>query len=411
LIEGRCPAYITPERFWTNQERLAANQCKAKGACREGASLLGGLLVCGRCGRRMVIQYAGKAKNLRYLCNRAKGAYADPVCLNIAGSGLDAFVTNQILAALRPAALELSLAAAADWEAERQRLETHWRQQLERAQYEVDRAARSYQAVEPENRLVSHELERRWEAALREQQILEEGFARFRRQRPGELTEAQRQQIRLLAQDVPALWHARTTSWAERQQIVRLLIEQVVIRVEGQSEQAQLTIRWAGGYTSQHAFTRSLNRYEDRSDFQDLCKRVAALRDQGLTHAAVAEQLNSEGFRPLKRRTVFTGKMVADLLAKQVRPESTNQADGLKADEWLLADLARKVGMPTVTLRLWIRWGWVHARRLPLPNGPWAIWADDEELARMRQLRQCSRASSAAQSWRALTTPKPRGSA
>lgn len=148
---------------------------------------------------------ASSAKNLRDLCNRAKSAYADPVYLNIAGSGLDAFVTDQVLAALRPATLELSLAAAADWEAEQQRLESHWRQQLERAQYEVDRAARSYQAVEPENRLVSRELERRWEAALREQQVLEEEFARFRRQQPGELTEAQRQQIRLLAQDVPGL--------------------------------------------------------------------------------------------------------------------------------------------------------------------------------------------------------------
>lgn len=411
LIEGRCPAYITPKRFWANQERLAANQCKAQGACREGASLLGGLLVCGRCDRRMVIQYAGKRKNLRYLCNRAKSHYADTVCLNIAGSGLDAFVTDQVLAALQPAALELSLAAAADWEAERQRLERHWHQQLERAQYEVDRAARSYQAVEPENRLVSRELERRWEAALRDQQVLEEEFARFRRQQPGELTEAQRQQIRLLSQDVPALWHAPTTSWAERQQIVRMLIEQVVIRIEGQSEQAQLAIRWAGGFTSQHAFTRSLNCYERRSDFGDLCQRIAALREQGLTLAAVAERLNIEGIRPLKRRTGFTEKMVADLLAKHVSPRSTKQADGLKADEWLLGDLARQVGMPTVTLRLWIRWGWVHARKLPMPNGPWAIWADDEELARMRQLRQCSRASSAAQSWRALTTPKPRGPA
>jgi hypothetical protein len=327
----------------------------------------------------------------------------------MAGSGLDSFVTDQVLAALQPAALELSLAAAADWEAEQQRLETHWRQQLERAQYEVDRAARSYQAVEPENRLVSRELERRWEAALREQQSLEEEFARFRRQQPGELTDAQRQQIRLLAQDVPRLWRAPTTSWAERQRIVRLLIEQVVIRVEGQSEQAHLTIRWAGGYASQHVFTRSLNCYEHRSDFRGLYERIAALREQGLTFAEVAEHLNTEGFRPLKGRTGFTGKMVADLLANHVRPRSTNQADGLKADEWLLGDLARQVGMPTVTLRLWIRWGWVHARRLPLPNGPWAIWADDEELARMRQLRQCSRASSTAQSWRALTTPKARG--
>ena len=62
LLEGRCPAYITPERFWANQERLAANRARseAAGAVRQGPSLLGGLLVCGRCGQRMMVSYSGR---------------------------------------------------------------------------------------------------------------------------------------------------------------------------------------------------------------------------------------------------------------------------------------------------------------------------------------------------------------
>ena len=109
----------------------------------------------------------------------------------------------------------------------------------------------------------------------------------------------------------------------ERQQMVRLLIEQIVIHDEGESEQARITIQWAGGYTSQHTFKKSLDRYEKRSDYGELCKRIAALREQGLSFAEMAVRLNSEeGFRPLRRTSGFDGGTVSRLLARQIRPES-----------------------------------------------------------------------------------------
>ena len=121
LLEGRCPAYITPERFWANQERLAANRARsdAAGAVRQGPSLLGGILRCGRCGRRMTVTYSGPANRLRYLCSRAMVDYAEPVCQGLAGGVLDDLVAAQVRTALEPAALELSLMAADDLERER----------------------------------------------------------------------------------------------------------------------------------------------------------------------------------------------------------------------------------------------------------------------------------------------------
>ena len=198
LLEGRCPAYIAPERFWANQERLAANRARsdAAGAVRQGPSLLGGILRCGRCGRRMAVAYCGPASRLRYQCSRAMVDYAEPVCQGLAGGVLDDLVAAEVLTALEPAALELSLMAADDLERERARLHQDRRQELERARYEAERASRQYDAVEPENRLVARELERRWEEALKEQRRLEEDYARFSRDQPRGLAAGEREQIR-----------------------------------------------------------------------------------------------------------------------------------------------------------------------------------------------------------------------
>jgi hypothetical protein len=135
LLEGRCPAYLTPERFWTNQQRPDANRARADagGAVREGPSLLGGLLVCGRWGQRLMVSYSGRASRLRYSCSRAAIEYAAPQCQGLAGRILDELVAAQVLTALQPAALELSLTAADDLEQQREQLHHHWQQQQERA--------------------------------------------------------------------------------------------------------------------------------------------------------------------------------------------------------------------------------------------------------------------------------------
>ena len=132
-----------------------------------------------------------------------------------------ALVTEQVLLALKPAALQLSLHALADVAQERQRLDRHWQQQLERARYDTQQAERRYQLVDSANRLVANTLEQRWEESLRAQRQLEEEYDRFVQQQPAELTKPQRQRLLALAQNIPALWQAAGTTLPQRKEIVR----------------------------------------------------------------------------------------------------------------------------------------------------------------------------------------------
>jgi DNA invertase Pin-like site-specific DNA recombinase len=394
LLPDHVPAYISAEQFWANQERLEQNRARADspGAPRQGPALLSGLLKCGRCGYRMVVNYNNAKNGLRYHCHRALACYGEPGCQSLSGARLDAFVVEQVLAALQPAALELHLAAAEDVERQRQLLHQNWQQQLERARYEAERAARQYGAVEPENRLVARELERRWEQALHEQARLEQEYQQFCTQRPAKLSAAQRAQIRQLAQDIPRLWSAPSTTPADRQRLVRLLIEQIEVTVQGQSEQVQLAITWSGGFVSRHALVRAVQRYEQLTDYPRLVARIEQLRGEGKSMEEVASALNAEGFHPPRRVERFTGGMVAGLLARKYAKAGVSHgvrvAQALRKGEWLLGDLARHLGMPQATLHHWRKAGWLRARKLPVPGGRWAIWASGEERRRLGRLRR-----------------------
>jgi len=414
LLEGRCPAYITVARYWTNQQRLEANRARAAslGAARQGPSLLGGLLVCGRCGRRLLVNYTNAGRGLRYSCTRGVVDYGEPTCQSLSGQRLDRLIGQQVLAVLQPAALELHLAAAADVAQERQRLHQHWQQQLERARYQTDRAARQYQAVEPENRLVARELERRWEEALLEQRRQEEDYTRFCRAQPALLSAVEQEQIRSLAQAIPELWQAETTTAADRQRLVRLLIERIEVQVQGETDQVEVAIHWAGGGVSQHRLVRAVQRYDQLADYPRLRARIEELRSQNKSMTEVAQCLNQEGFHPPKRAKCFTSSMVGGFLAKGglsgPRPRALAAAGMLQKGEWLLSDLARELGMPSATLHRWRKVGWVQARKLPVPGGHWAIWADGAERKRMARLRKYHRRRRDQPIPVDLTTPKTR---
>jgi DNA invertase Pin-like site-specific DNA recombinase len=414
LLEDRCPAYITVARFWSNQQRLDSNGSRGEslGAVRQGPSLLGGLLVCGQCGRRLLVQYINAGTGLRYSCLRGAIDYGEPSCQSLSGQRLDAFISQQVLTVLQPAALELHLAAAADVEQERQRLHRHWQQQLERARHQTDLSARYYQGVEPENRLVGRELERRWEEALKEQRRLDEEYDRFARDQPATLSTAEREQIRALAQAIPALWQAPTTTSADRQRLVRFLIERIELVVRDATDQVEVTIHWTGGFVSRHSLVRAVQRYDQLANYAGLRARIEELRAQGQTMTQVAHCLNHEGFHPPKRARCFTMSMVAGFLAKGgrsgPRPRALSAQGMLRRGEWLLTDLARKLEMPSATLHRWRKVGWVKARKLPVPGGHWAIGAAAAELKRLTRLRKYQRARRDQPIPAELTTPKVR---
>jgi hypothetical protein len=328
----------------------------------------------------------------------------------LAGRVLDQLVAEQVLAALRPGALELSLAAAEDVIRERAALDENWRQRLERARTQAARAERQYQASEPEYRLVTRTLERRWEEALQEVRRLEEEYARFRQDQPIALARREVDQIRELARDLPALWAATTTTAADRQRIIRFLIERVEVMVEETTDQVRVSLTWAGGQCTSHTVSRPVLRYEQTRDFPRLKARIGELRAEGWTFAAIAERLNEEGFRPPKGAGRFH-KDIVNLFVRrrtpgyQAPPKSDRSALG--PNEWFVVDLARELGIPKNTLHAWRQRGWVSFRRPPGLRTPCVCWADSQELDRLRRLARAPKGWWQPPPPPQLTTPKP----
>lgn len=409
LIPDKCPAYITPERYEANQRQLAENRARteSKGTPREGPSLLAGLVICGRCGKRMSVHYSGRARVLRYTCVTGVADARGRCRQALAGRVLDRLVADQVLAALRPGALDLSLAAAEDVIRERAALDENWRQRLERARTQATRVERQYQAAEPENRLVARTLERRWEEALQEVRRREEEYARFRQVQPTVLSRAEADQIRELARDLPALWDAPTTTLADRQRIVRFLVERVEVTVEGVSDRVRVAVTWAGGQQTHHQTTRPVGRYEQTADFDRLMARVRELRASGQSFAAIAEHLNTEGYHPPKCAERFHKNIVSRLLGRRTPggPLRSTDRSTLGRDEWFVIDLAKRLGIGKTTLHAWLQRGWVRHRRLPGYRGRCICWADAGELERLGRLARAPRGWWAQAPPPELTTP------
>lgn len=391
LIKDHFPAYISWEQFEHNVARLKSNRARAEelGAPRYGPALLAGLVVCAKCGHRMIVSYSGQGERHSYQCSNLAANYGGEVCQHVAGKALDSFMSQQVLAALEPAALELSLAAAEQLEKDRADLDRLWRQRLERASYEAERAARHYQLIEPENRLVARQLAKEWEEKLGARQQVEEGYERFLAGQPKSLTADERDAIRSLAQDIPALWHAPTTTTVERKEIIRQVVERIKVDAKGESERVQVVVTWVGGSRSEHIVIRPIAKLEQLSYYPQVCKRVRELAAQGFDAARIAEQLNAEGYRPPKRREDFGRHGVRELMRRlglvSPRAPSKSQED-LGKHDWTLPELAQVIGMPSVTLYNWLRRGWVTAQQQG--TGRWVIWADEAEVERLRQRHQ-----------------------
>jgi hypothetical protein len=398
-IPGLLPAYVTVERYQANRARLAANAARAEtpGVVRAGSALLSGLARCGRCGRRMTVRYHVRAQATvpEYVCARQLTDYgAGQRCQALAGACVDALVTGQVLAALAPAGVEVSLRAAEQVTAERAELEKIWAQRLERAAIAVDRARRCYRLAEPENRLVVRQLEADWEAALAARQRLREDYDRFTRTRPQPLTTAQRQAIAALAGDIEGLWGAPTTTDADRKQLIRALVDQVTITVVGTSERVAVEIGWAGGHATHADAVRPVARLEQLSYYPQLVERVRQLAEQGHRARAIANRLHAEGFRPAKGHERIGVSAIKQLLRDLGCPPAVTRAriapppgEAPGPDEWWLDGLATELAMPPITLHSWIRRGWVSARQESRRPYRWILHADSDQLAELRQRR------------------------
>lgn len=393
LLKDRVPAYITWERYEAHLAQLEANRPSVMGAPRRGAALLSGIITCGKCGRRMAVTYGGYQH--RYGCNSQKTNYAGETCVpSIGGRLVDEHVSQLVMKSLEPAALEVSLEVATSLENERRRLDQEWKHRLERVQYEVDRALRQYNAVEPENRLVVRTLERQLEEKLAAQRKLEEEHRRFLAEQPTVLTETERAEIRALAADLPALWNATTTTPADKQTIIRQLVERVRIKPQGSSERLDVVVEWIGGHRTQSTLHRPVWRVDQLTYHRDLIRRMRQLHDdQKLRWREVANQLNAEGWVPPRQHGGFTTANVRAMASKHGLTKALRPKTALKKHERPLTEIAAEISMPTVTLMTWARRGWITARKLHEEGRSfWIVSAGPKELAKIRAMRTATTA-------------------
>jgi len=404
-LPGILPPCISVEQYERNMQRMDANRSRAQGmgAVRDGPALLAGLVRCGRCGMKMTVRCQrgpGGVLQPSYVCGMANVTWADERCQQLAGKCADDYVAALALQAMAPAALEVSLAAAEQEERQRAETDRIWRQRLERADYAADRARRQYQLAEPENRLVVRQLEKDWNDALAGRQRLGEDHDRHLASRPRALTAAGREQVRALAADLPAVWHADTTTDADRKQLLRHLIEGVTVTVTGDSEQVDVEVTWAGGNRTTGRVTRPVATLAQLSYFPRLRERAGELSAAGCTAAQIAESLNSEGLRPPERAETFTKNSVHDLLSALGLQHARAQArrPELGEHEWWLRDLAARLGMSKVTLDAWVRRGWADGYLHPEARLI-VIRADPAEVKRLRDLHETPRGQHMRRPW------------
>ena len=366
LIKDKLPAYISWDDYERNQRQLLMNTNSVLGAPRKGLSLLSGLIICGRCGLKMATRYTDKNSKLRYVCCRMAVDYAEEVCQSLVGDMLDRLVEQQVLQAIQPSALEISLKAAEDIEKDKQLVMSNWKQQLERANYEIERAYRQYNAAEPENRLVARTLEKKWEDALLNKEKLEQDYQKYLLEQPTYLTEEDRENIRALASDIPALWAASTTSQEQRQQIVRLLIKRVVVSIEGTTENVYVEIQWFGEHKTNTKLVRPVAKIEQLSYYRELLARISTLHVEGNGAEAIANILNQENWKTAKQRGGFSCGIVSKMLSRKGLVTSNKNVASKRInrhkDEMTIQELSEKFGIPEPTLYKWVRSGKIEAR-------------------------------------------------
>jgi len=407
LIRDRLPRYISWEQYLSNLEQLKQNRSmrESRGVPRRGAALLAGLVACGKCGYHMATKYSDE-KQPAYECYQYGQHPIESSCGRVNAKVVDELVAHQTLRALEPASLTLSLEAAANVEGERRRLHEQWSKKLERARQNVERAERQYNAVEPENRLVGRTLEKRWEEALNAQRDVEEEYQRFAARLPVTLDDRDRERILALTENVATLWAASEASMADRKQIIRCLVQKVLIYPDKCSEYVGVQIHWQGGFCTQHQVTRAVGCYEQLRDYEQLKERVCRLHSEGLHVSQIAEKLNEEGFVPPRRRGKFTVGVLNPLMNRLGLVGELFRDEMLGDDEWWIPDLARKLKVIPQKIIYWAKQGWVHSRRTP-SGKHWIVWADTDEIRRLHRL------SSKKNSWIAtrhpeLVTPKRR---
>ena len=385
VIRGHHRGFIDWATFEANQLRLAQNTHprphQAGGAVREGAALLQGIAKCGCCGRGLHVYYRGRNSTPGYYCagNTISNGRGER-CLQVGGRQVDDAVAEAFLAELAPAGLEAALKAAEQLESDHDAVLAQFRREVERAEYEAQRAERRYHAVDPENRLVARGLEAEWENRLRQLEAARAELTRREQQRPRTLQAQERAAIRLLGSDLKRVWSAPTTVDRDRKELLRALLEEVIIAVERLEFRAHLTMRWRGGAITQ--LDVPIPRWQPMGPRTDedtisLLRRLAALYPDDV----IAGVLNRQG-RKTATGERFTANQVGSLRRYRKIPRFQPPAEPPRGELATIRKAAQSLGLNTSTIHRWLADGFIAGEQIT-PGAPWQIRITDELRARI----------------------------
>ena len=299
-IDDHHPAYIGWEEFMSNLERLRQNWNRdgSRGVAREGCALLQGIVYCGVCGRKMAVQHpaAKEKRSSAYICKYSYQDGAESVCQSMTSRPVDAAVAEALLEAVSPQSLPVAVRVLEQVEQELAAQRRQRELQLEQAQYEARLAQRQYDGVDPGNRLVAAELERRWNEKLERVAQLEQSYAQAERELQWNLTENERASITELSQDLPAIWNAETTTNQDRKQLLRMVIESVQLDGIKSRGEIEVQIRWRSGSITVRTVKRAA---PGESSLKTPQQAVAHIHEMAAcrSYTEIAERLNDAGLR------------------------------------------------------------------------------------------------------------------
>ncbi len=294
------PAYITWDTFEQIQQMLVENYAaydrnKSRGVPRDGAALLHGMVYCGECGHKMVVQYKN---GTRYLCNYLRQQYHVPVCQYIHADPVDEKIVEAVFQALSPVELDVYAAAVATQQATAQNVTHAHHQHLERLRSEATLAGRQFNHVDPDNRLVAAELEKRWEGALADLKQAEETEATRIISPPSLLALSSELQtaFRAIGQHLPALWQQGLISQRHKKALLRALIDKVVVHRFAR-DQMQARIVWKGGETTTFVIPVPIGTFKDLAGAEDMERLILERSAAGILDEEIAQELTDLGYR------------------------------------------------------------------------------------------------------------------
>lgn len=298
-VRDKFPAYITWDLYERIQTMLRDNyneysRNKTRGVPREGKALLHGITYCGECGHKMCVQYKG---GTQYLCNHLKQQTGAATCQRIGGDAIDNWVVSQLFTALSVAEIDVASEALRTTDTEHEQVVTARRQEVERLRYESGRAERQFMKSDPENRLVTGEVERRWEAALRELHDAQQRLAQTEQDAPSYMIPADvLEMLHDVGPRLPELWNANLLKTSQQKSLLRSLIDKVVIHRLA-PDQIQTRIVWQGGAITSEVVRVSVGKFSSLSGAQEMETTIEKLARAGRSDKEIAAELTLAGHR------------------------------------------------------------------------------------------------------------------